>query len=142
MFPIRTVLLSLGALVLFSPGLSAGTSVWAEGYPKRDKAGDILIKGTTKADCGSTLNTGTGTGTAVIWPAGENGGNIITITFDVAADGTWNQTLTSTSLDPKVRYVVVVQVGETSSCCATTTIATQPRVARGREDGDDDDDDD
>jgi hypothetical protein len=148
MFPTRTVLLTLGALVLFSPSLSAGASVWAEGYPKRDACGNILIKGKTTADCGSTLsNTGAcnGGGMAVIWPAGENGGNVISIKFDVNADGTWGETtLSSTSLDPKVRYVVVVQVAETKNCCtcaAPITIATPPKVARQREDGDDDDDD-
>jgi len=147
MFRIRTLVLVLGVLVLLSPSLSAGTNEWARNYPRRTKTGDILIKGTATADSNATLTTGTGTGTAIVWPAGRKGGNLITFTFDVNADGTWSATLTSTPstpLDPKVRYVVVVQVGEsmTGCCCVTTTnnIATEPRVA-SRDDDDQGDDD-
>jgi hypothetical protein len=143
MFPTRTGLLILGALVLFSPSLSAGTSVWAEGYPQRNKSGDILVKGTATADgCGFTLTTGTGKGLAVAWPAGENGGTIISANIDVATDCSGNWSGTITGLDPKVSYVVVVQIMETAACCKSGTINTQPRTARAQENGDDDDDDD
>ena len=139
MFRTRTLVLILGVLFLFSPSLSAATNVWARHYPKRDKAGDILIKGTATADTGFTLTTGTGTGTAVVWQAGKNGGVITTVAIDIAADGTWSATLTG--FDPTVRYNVVVQVTETMSgaCCTTisNTIATQPVVTRAREDDDD-----
>jgi hypothetical protein len=150
MFRIRTLVLVLGVLVLLSPSLSAGTNEWARNYPRRTKTGDILIKGTATPDSGFTLNnTGTGNagGTAVVWPAGRKGGNTITFTFDINADGTWSTTLTGMGLDPKVRYVVVVQVSEsmTTGCgaCAVTTtnnIATEPRVAT-RDDDDQGDDD-
>jgi hypothetical protein len=142
MFRMRTFVLVLGVLVLLSPNLFAGTNQWAEGYPKRASNGDILVKGTATADSTFTLTTGTGTGTAVVWPAGRKGGNIITFTnaVDVNCDGTWSATLTGMGLDPKVRYVVVVQITETGSCCATNTIATPPNVTRGREDDQGDDD--
>jgi len=138
MFRVRTLALVLGVLVLFSPNLFAGTNVWAENYPKRTKTGDILIQGVATADACNTLGA---TGTALVWPAGRKGGIVTTTSITVnTCNGTWSATITG--LDPKIQYVVVVQVTETGSCaCAVTnTIATQPRLARARDDDQGDDD--
>jgi hypothetical protein len=111
----------------------AASNVWAPGFPKRQKNGDILVKGTATADKGSTLGK---TGTAIVWPAGHKGG--VVTSFPVTVDpttGNWTGTLTG--LQRNVNYEIVVQVSQTASTPGATpqTIATQPKT-RGH--GDDD----
>jgi hypothetical protein len=134
---IRSVVLALGFLVVFVQGLAA-TNTWARHYPREGKnAGEIRIKGTATADTGFTLVTGTGAGTAIVWPRGRHGGIVTTFPIDVADDGTWNTTLTG--LTAGKHYYVVVEVSQTmtTGCppvTTTQTIATQPRTTEAEDD--------
>lgn len=131
MFRFRSIALSLIAFLLFSSFALAASNTWAPGFPKRQRNGDILVKGTAKADTGFTLGK---TGTAIVWPAGHHGG--VVTSFPVTVDpttGIWTGTLTG--LKKGVNYEIVVQVTQTMGT-TTQTIATQPKT-RGH--GDDDD---
>lgn len=131
MFRIRSVAMSLMVFLVFASIASAATNVWAHGFPKRQKNGDILVKGTATADKGFTLGK---TGTAIVWPAGNKGG--VVTSFPVTVDpttGVWSATLTG--LPRGVNLEIVVQVTQTMGT-TTQTIATPPKT-RGH--GDDDD---
>ena len=123
MFRIRSFVLVLVALVLSGSTAWAGSNVWAHGFPKTAKNGDILIKGTATADSGFTLGK---TGTAVVWPAGKKGGVITSFSITVnTTTGAWSANLTG--LSQNTSYVIVVQVPETMGS-TTQTIASPPRT--------------